>query len=101
MVVLFLEHVPTSLRGELTRWLIEPRPGVFLGNVSAMVRDKLWETIMEKAPEGGGMLLHTARTEQGYSVRTFGDTTRRIVDVEGVSLVWRAETKRPPALPKT
>ena len=26
MVVMILENVPPSLRGELTRWLIEPRP---------------------------------------------------------------------------
>jgi CRISPR-associated protein Cas2 len=101
MVILILENVPTSLRGELTRWLIEPRPGVFLGNVSAMVRDKLWDVVMSKAPEGGGMLLHTARTEQGYAVRTFGDTTRTLVDVEGLTLVRRREQKRPPPARKT
>ena len=31
MVVMVLEKVPVSLRGELTRWLIEPHPGVFVG----------------------------------------------------------------------
>ena len=44
MLVMVLENVPPSLRGELTRWLIEPRPGVFVGHVSALVRDRLWAT---------------------------------------------------------
>ena len=41
MIVMILENVPTSLRGELSRWLLEPRAGVFVGHVSARVRDKL------------------------------------------------------------
>ena len=43
MVVLVLERVPASLRGELSRWMLEARAGVFIGDVTAMVRDKLWE----------------------------------------------------------
>ena len=43
MVMMILERVPVSLRGELTRWLVEPRAGVFAGRISAGVRDKLWE----------------------------------------------------------
>ncbi len=45
MIVLILEKVPTSLRGELTRWLLELKAGVFVGKVSAMVRDRLWEHV--------------------------------------------------------
>lgn len=42
MVVLIVERVPASLRGALTRWMIEPKAGVFVGSVSAMVRERLW-----------------------------------------------------------
>jgi len=41
MVVLILEKVPRSLRGELTRWMIEVDTGIFVGRLSAMVRDLL------------------------------------------------------------
>jgi CRISPR-associated protein Cas2 len=30
---MILEKVPTSLRGELTRWMLEPKSGVFVGNI--------------------------------------------------------------------
>ena len=30
MIVMILETVPARVRGELTRWLLEPRTGVFL-----------------------------------------------------------------------
>ena len=34
MIIMILENVPVGLRGELSRWLIEPRAGVFVGHVS-------------------------------------------------------------------
>ena len=52
MVVMILERVPRSLRGELTRWLVEVDTGVFVGRVSAAVRELLWEKVVEKAGEG-------------------------------------------------
>jgi CRISPR-associated protein Cas2 len=54
MVVIILESVPVSLRGELTRWMLELRAGVFVGSLSAMVRDKLWEMVCSKFKNKGG-----------------------------------------------
>jgi CRISPR-associated protein Cas2 len=88
MVVLMLENAKASLRGELTRWLLEPRAGVFVGSVSALVREKLWEKVCRASPEGGAMLLYRAQTEQGYRIETYGETQRKIVDMEGLQLVY-------------
>lgn len=101
MVVFMLERVTPSLRGELTRWLLELRPGVFVGQVSAMVRDGLWEEVCagleRRRPKGGpherggepsgAMLVYSTNTEQGFALRTHGHPTRRVVDFEGLSLV--------------
>jgi CRISPR-associated protein Cas2 len=87
MVVLILERVPPSLRGELTRWFLEPKAGVFVGRVSALVRDKLWEKACKQARDGGCLLLHSSDHEQGYRVRSFGQTARSIDDFEGLVLV--------------
>lgn len=87
MVVIILESVPTSVRGELTRWLLELRAGVFVGNISAMVRDKLWEMICSKMKnKGGGFLIHPTSTEQGYAIRSTGTTTKSIEDFDGLLL---------------
>ena len=88
MTVLILERVPAMLRGELSRWMIEPRPGVFVGKVSAMVRDRLWDKARLGAKTGAGMLLHSSQTEQGFTARSFGETTRELVDWEGLMLVY-------------
>jgi CRISPR-associated protein Cas2 len=87
MVVMILEKVPTSLRGELTRWLIEPHPGVFVGHVSALVRDKLWEKCVKKLGDGGMIQMWSTNTEQRFAIRSWGQTDREIVDMEGLWLV--------------
>jgi len=87
MMVVVLERVSPSLRGELTRWLLEPKTGVFIGRVSAMVRDKLWERIRGKVGEGGAVLIYSADTEQGFAFRVHGDPSREVVDFDGLSLI--------------
>ncbi len=91
MVVIMMEKVTASLRGEITRWLIELRPGVFVGNISALVRDKLWEHICQKVGKGAVTLLHNASNEQGYEIRQFGETSRRITKYEVLQLITIAE----------
>lgn len=87
MVVLMLERVPASLRGEISRWMIEPKTGVFVGKLSAIVRDKLWEKAEHSASGGAGILIYSSKTEQGFNVRTFGDTSREIINAEDLWLV--------------
>jgi len=87
MLVMVLENVPKSLRGELTRWLIEPHAGVFIGNVSAMVRDRLWDKCRKRLKKGGLIQAWSTNTEQGYGIRAWGLTKRKIVDYEGLYLI--------------
>ena len=87
MVVLILERVPQVLRGELTRWFLEPKAGVFVGRVAAIVRDMLWEKACGLAQDGGCLMIYSSNTEQGCQMRTWGKTTRSIEDFEGLFLV--------------
>ena len=87
MTIFVLERVPTSLRGELTRWLLEPKTGVFVGRPSALVRDKLWEMICDKLKNGAGLLITQASNEQGFTIRSVGDTSRTVIDIEGLLLI--------------
>jgi CRISPR-associated protein Cas2 len=87
MVVLILERVPAALRGELTRWMLEPKTGVFVGRVSAMVRDLLWEKVCKAARGGGCTMIHTANREQGFAIRLHGDPSRQVEDFEGLFLI--------------
>jgi CRISPR-associated protein Cas2 len=87
MTVMILERVPSGLRGELTRWMLEPRAGVFVGTVSALVRDKLWEKVCQGKRTGGAILIQSSDNEQGFTLSIDGDTSRAIFDFEGLFLV--------------
>lgn len=86
-MVIILEKVSVTLRGELTRWLIEPHPGVFVGHVSAMVRDRLWEKCCKHCKSGGVVQIWSTNNEQRFAMRMYGDTKRRIVDYDGLQLI--------------
>jgi CRISPR-associated protein Cas2 len=87
MVVIVLERVATSLRGELSRWMLEIRAGTFVGRVSAMVRDKLWDMVCEKSREGGCVMVYKTNNEQGFAFRLCGRISREVVDFDGMKLV--------------
>lgn len=87
MVVLICEKVPDRLRGELSRWMIEPKTNVFVGKMSAMVRDKLWLRVQDKLKGGAAILAYPAPTEQGFVIKSCGDPTRELVNYDGLMLV--------------
>ena len=95
MVVLILENVPVGLRGELTRWMLEPKAGVFVGAPNALVRDKLWEKVVKESRGGGCIMLHSNDTEQRYDVRMWGNCTREAIDMEGLKLIRRSRRDAP------
>lgn len=87
MVVLIVERVSPSIRGLLTRWLLEVQTGVYVGTPSAMVRDRLWMEVCRRVREGACVLVHTTNTEQGFVVWSYGLRDREVVDFEGLTLV--------------
>ncbi|MGQ9604549.1 MAG: type I-E CRISPR-associated endoribonuclease Cas2e [bacterium] len=91
MTVLILECVPSSLRGELSRWFIEIKPGVFVGSVSALVRDLLWKMCCKKASAGSCLMVYTRRNEQGFDIITYGEPSRKVENIDGLILMRQAK----------
>lgn len=89
MVVLIVSAVKPGLRGELTRWMIEPEAGVFVGRLSARVRERLWEKVVRSVTEGSAMMISASRTEQGFELVCHEDRDRLPVDFEGLTLISR------------
>lgn len=84
---MILERVPASLRGELTRWMLELRAGVFIGTLSPVVRQKLWERVCSAMKGGAGIVAYPSRNEQGFAIEFWGATDRLVVDREGLTLI--------------
>jgi CRISPR-associated protein Cas2 len=91
MVVMVMENVPPSLRGELTRWMLEAKAGVFVGVMSASVRERLWAKVTGNCVEGGAMLVYSADTEQGFDLKMHGVLRKGVVDLEGIKLIKTTE----------
>lgn len=87
MVVMCLEKVPRSLRGEITRWLVEVDRGVFVGRVSATVREMLWSRVIRRAGGGRCILAYSGKSEQGFFLVFHGYEDRWVRDFDGIALV--------------
>jgi CRISPR-associated protein Cas2 len=100
VVVIILDRVSASVRGELTRWLLELKTGIFVGTISGAVRDALWLHVCSKLKGGGGILLHNAANEQGYAIRFHGKSSRQLVDLDGLCLMQIPLSSPPETLSK-
>ena len=87
MVVISTTAVPDRVRGSLSRWMVEPGPGLYVGTMSARVREKLWSAVRETVGEGMAVCLHVADNEQGFKILTAGERRRRVADFDGLQLV--------------
>ena len=87
MLVMTLERVSSSMRGDLTRWLIEVHEGVYVGKVSAIVRDLLWEKAVKSKKDGRCTQAWSANSELGFEFRISGDGARFPVDFDGLPLI--------------
>ncbi|MDW7656794.1 MAG: type I-E CRISPR-associated endoribonuclease Cas2e [Bacillota bacterium] len=87
MVVMILENVPASIKGELTRWLLEVKTGVFVSVMNKTVRDLLWWKIKTDCRQGGAILIYNSDNEQEYDMDIHGLFSKSIVDYEGINLI--------------
>lgn len=87
MLVIVVENVPPRLRGRLAIWLIEIRAGVYVGNLSAKVRDMLWQQVEAGIEEGNAIMTWSTNTEAGFDFLTLGKNRRLPVEIDGLKLV--------------
>lgn len=85
MVVLVCEDVTKSQRGEITKWMIEVKSGVFIGNVSFKVREKLWNTIVYNWGIKS-LLLFSFNNEQGFDIKFNNYDGKKVINLDGIVL---------------
>ena len=89
MTVMILERVAASQRGELSKWLLEVKTGVFVGRLSGLVRDRLWEHALRRAEDRDATIMQvwSSNTEQGFDLRVHNPKDRIPENHEGLWLV--------------
>ena len=95
MTVIVVAACPVGLRGHLTRWLLEISAGVFVGRVSARVRDLLWQRTVEMVKTGRAIMVFSANNEQGLDFKVHHHEWIPL-DVEGVTLMLRPNDRNAP-----
>lgn len=82
----------------MNQWLLEVLPGVFVGRLSARVRDHLWATLAEALPLAEGayaaVIEQTNEAEQGFRIQKVGEFRYDFEDFTGLLLVTRTRTER-------
>ncbi len=84
--VITLKKVPAYLRGDLTKWMQEIAPGVYVGNFNTKVREKIWQRVKENVSSVEATMSYAFRNEIGYNFKTL-NTNRQVIDYEGIPLV--------------
>lgn len=87
MIVVIVNNAPPRLRGRLAVWLLEVRPGVYLGVYSSRVRQMIRGQLESLIDDGDAVLAWSAPNDAGFDFETFGRNRRRIVDLDGLKLV--------------
>ena len=88
MVVVVLNDCPPKLRGDLSKWLFEINTGVYVGNISARVRELLWERICKNVKHGQATMVYSAQGEQKLEFCVH-NTNWKVVDFDGIKLMQR------------
>ena len=86
MTVRSLTNCPPKLRGALTKWLFEISAGVYVGNVSARVRELLWLRVRENCGSGRAVMVFSTDNEQGFDFLVYG-TVWFPADFDGIRIM--------------
>jgi CRISPR-associated protein Cas2 len=93
MIVITLTDCPVSLRGDLTKWLLEISAGVFVGQVNKRIREHLWERVTKFAGSGRATMVYSTNNEQHLDFKIHGNVWEPI-DFDGIKLVLRPSPER-------
>lgn len=89
MVVLSVTNCPQQLRGDLTKWFIEIDIGVYVGKITARVREKIWSRVCDNIKTGKAIMVYSTNSEQGFAILTH-NTAWTPIDCEGIWLMQKS-----------
>jgi CRISPR-associated protein Cas2 len=81
--------------------MLEIHPGVFVGTLSARVRESLWERLVVKRRRlaSAVLLLHNVPGEQGFTMLAAGAGSRQIAEFDGLFLLRKGKKDTPAKSP--
>ena len=86
--MIVLSCCPQSLRGDLTRWFFEISTNVYVGRVSARVRDEVWSRIVKNCGSGKAVMIYGVDNEQRFDYKTYNSDWEPF-DLEGLKVMMK------------
>ena len=86
MQVIVLENAPPRLRGYLTRLFLEVRAGVYVGEYSERVRERVWDIVLKQIEGGDAVMVWSRPNDLGFDFSTCGPNRRMPVELDGLKL---------------
>ncbi len=87
LTIISTTAVPDHVRGALSRWMLEPTPGLYVGTLSAKVRDELWAVVAASVGTGAAVVISPSDNEQRFTIRTAGERRRTVEDFDGLMMI--------------
>lgn len=77
----------------MSRLALEVKPGVFVADINARVREKIWQRISQEWMLDAIMLFST-NSEQSYRIYSNGSPDREVMDFDGLQLLSKPVKKK-------
>lgn len=87
MLVVLAENLPNAVRGKMKLWFIEPRPNVFVSNVSDQLAEMVATKLLELCDESSGLLIiESMRKMPGYKISSI-QLKDKLKEICGIQLI--------------
>ena len=91
MTIIITKNMSYKLKGEISKFLFEPRKGLFVGEISKRVRDLLWDKIIKEINENkeSAILIYSSKLEQKFSIEQCGKEITEFIDLDNIKFFRR------------
>lgn len=88
MIVIILSLAPESVKGVVSRYLIEVSTGVFIGDMASNIRHEIWDFIRGNIGKGTGILAVSENSITGFKIETINMKNRDFRSIDGVEWLY-------------
>jgi CRISPR-associated protein Cas2 len=86
MIIIVLDKVPNSVHGKVAQSFFEIYRNVFIGNVSAKVRDSVW-SMLDQNQNVSAVMAYSYPTIQGFELLCTGNMNNKFIDIDGIKIL--------------
>jgi CRISPR-associated protein Cas2 len=92
MIVVIGDRIPPRVRGILSLWLLEPKPGVFLGSINSNVEKRLYDFLLGYLEVRSGISVYRdSKGPQGFRMYCQGAMDRKVTRRDGLTLIKKTK----------